>query len=258
MGSLLMLSTEVIDQATVAASRGAGAANLLTSDPKEVWADAAAGSAATIDIDLGAVRAIDTVALAAVYGAAAGASWTITGGVAAHDELTVKAAGALRAIDAAGAFPAVSHALWTGAAANLRYLRISLTQPGGNPALKVGRLIAGRAFRPTWNKEWGAGRGVVDTGTATRLPSGGLAMVEGARFGTYAWTLGDLTDAEVEELYALQLAVGETGPLLVVEDPDATAGQRNRIHYGRLAGLRRFDRRSANRTRWEFTVEDWI
>jgi len=258
MGKLLILSSRILASAAgIATSRGAGAANLLTNDPKEVWTDGAVGSAANIDIDLGSVRQISTVALSGVYDADAGATWSITGGTAGYAEITLKASGALRAVDGSVANNP-THALWTGSASNVRYLRISVTQPAGQPVLKIGRVLAGASFTPTFGKEWGAGRGITDTGTMTRLPSGGIALVEGARFGTYSWSLGDLTDAEVETLYDLQRAHGETLPLLVVEDPDATSGQANRIHYGCLVSLRRFERRSPGRTRWEFTVEDWI
>lgn len=260
MANILMLSSAVTNAAVaIYVSRGMGAANLLTHDPKEVWQDSAVGSIATITIDLGAPKAINTIALAAIYGAIANSSsWSITGGIADSASIVIKADGYLPAVDAAGQNPNVSHALWTGAAVTVRYVSVNVWQPSGNPALKIGRILVGDAFQPTWNQEWGGGRGVIDTGASTRLLSGGMAIVEGARLGTYAWTLGDLTDAEVETLYALQLEVGETLPVLVVEDPDATTGQRNRIHYGRLVSLRKFERRSPGRTRWELAMEDWI
>lgn len=260
MANILMLSSALTNAAIgIFASRGTGVANLLTHDPKEVWQDSAVGSIATITIDLGAPKSINTIALPAIYGAVANSSsWSITGGIADNTSIVIMAGGYLRAIDAAGQNPNVSHALWTGAAVTVRYVTVTVWQPGGNPALKIGRILVGDAFQPTWNKEWGAGRGVIDTGASTRLLSGGMAIVEGARLGTYQWTLGDLTDAEVEKLYALQMEVGETLPVLVVEDPAATIGQRNRIHYGRLVSLRKFERRSPGRTRWELSMEDWI
>ncbi len=242
----------------LAVSRGAGGANLLTLDPKEVWIDSAVGSAATIDIDLGSAGWIDTVSLVGVYGAVAGATWTITGGTAGYTDAVLKASSALRANDAYGQFPSVSHGFWYNAPYLVRYIRISVTQPAGSAPLAIGRALVSRMFMPTWNKEWGAGRGVIDTGTATRLPSGGFASVEGARLGSYAWTLGDLSDVELETLYALMLDFGETLPVLVVEDPSATTGLRNRIHYGLLTGLRKFERRSPGRTRWELSMEEWI
>lgn len=255
MTNLLIMAGAPI--AALAVSRGDGAEDLLSYDPKEVWLDSAVGSAAHINIDFGIVRPIDTVFLGHVLPPAEGATWTITGGPAGYTDVTLKAAGALRAADRPGLLPAMSHAFWTGDAAMIRYLRLSVVQPAGAP-LSAGTILAGSAFVPTWNKEWGSGRRVIDTGTATALPSGGFAMVDGARKGSYSFTLGDLTDEEVDWLYALQLDVGETRPVLVVEDPDATAGQLYRIHYGRFAGLRAYERRNPEQTRWEITVEDWV
>lgn len=254
MGNILMLSPAPVS--ALAVSRGSGGANLLTIDPREVWADSAVGTAATISIDLGVVRAIDTVFLGCVWNADEAATWSITGGVAGYTEVTIKAAGELRVPERAGRVRSFSHAFWHGADVLVRYLRISVLQPAGKPAIRVGVMLTGLSFVPTYNQEWGAGRGVKDTGTVTRLPSGGVASVEGARYGTYKWSLGDLTDEEVDVVYEMQLDRGETRRMLVVEDPDQTPGLRNRIHYGLLTAIRQSDRRNPRQTRWEFQIED--
>ena len=256
MSNILILAPATVS--AVAVSRGSGSANLLTNNPKEVWADSAVGSVANIDIDLGSVVSIDTVFLGYVSPPAAGATWTITGGAAGYTTQVIKASGALRAIDSANQAPSLSHAFWHGAAASVRYLRIAVTQPSGSATLTAGIVMAGSAFTPTWNNEWGAGRRIIDTAAVTGLPSGGFAVVEGATKVTYAWTLGDLTDAEVDVLDALQRSRGMSKPVLVVEDPDATTGQRNRIHYGLLTSLRQYARRNAKQTKWEFSLEEWI
>lgn len=115
-----------------------------------------------------------------------------------------------------------------------------------------------KAFVPTFNKEWGAGRRPIDTGVATSLPSGGFAAVPGARKMAYNWSFGDLTDAEVDALCELALDVGETNPVLVVEDPAMTTGQRSRLHYGLFQGLKAYERRNPKQTRWDWTIEEWI
>lgn len=256
MANILMLMP--VPFAAFAVSRGSGGVNLLTADPKQVWVDSAVGSAATFDIDFGVARAIDTVFLGCVWSAHVDATWAITGGLAAHDEVTIKAAGGLRVPERAGRTRAFSHAFWHGADAYIRYMRISVTQPAGQPVLMIGVAVAGLSFVPYYNQEWGAGRGVKDTGTVTRLPSGGAAVVEGARYGIYKWSLGDLSDDETDVLFELQLDRGETRHMLVVEDPDQTAGLRNRIHYGLLTGIRPFERRNTRQTRWEFQIEDVV
>ncbi|RIA44037.1 hypothetical protein DFR49_2273 [Hephaestia caeni] len=256
MARILILAPTAI--AAITASRGSAIANLLTPDPKEVWADSASGSAATIDIDLGTSRAIDTVFLGYARAPAAAASWTISGGAASYTDSVIKPAGALRVPDRVGAAPTVSHALWHGTAANVRYIRLALTQPAGQPALMAGVVMAGQAFVPSFDKEWGAGRRIIDTGTKTSLPGGGFGTVEGARKGGYSWTLGDLTTAEVDALYDLALDRGETRPVLVVEDPAASTGLRNRIHYGTFDRFRSFERRDPKRSRWELGIEQWV
>lgn len=245
------------DIMAISASRGDGAANLLRPSPREIWQDSASGSPVSVDIDLGTAQVIDTVFLGFIWYADAGATWSITGGLAAYDQITLASARTLCAPSRAGQVGQYGHAFWTGAQASIRYLRIIISQPAGKPAIAIGTLCAGAAWQPIWNTETGGGRGVKDTGTLTRLPSGGVSVVEGARYGTYKFTLGDLTDDEVDYLYDLQLALGETRRVLVVEDPEHTPGLRSRIHYGAFTGLRAFERRDPNQTRWEATIEDW-
>lgn len=256
MGNVLILSPTQI--AAIVASRGSGAANLLTPSPKEVWADTAVGSTVDIDIDFGAVVPIDTVFVGYAFPPAAGATWTITGGTAGYATTTLKASGALRAIDTASRAPQQTHAFWTGAVANIRYLRISIVQPGGNPVLRAGVVLAGKSWKPQFNMEFGSGRRVIDTGTVASLPDGGFATMTGARKRAFSWTLGDLSMAETDALEELLLDHGETVPLLVVSDPDATTGQRSRIHYGLFTGLKAYERRNPAQTRWDFAFEEWI
>lgn len=244
--------------ANVGASRGTGVANLLRPDPKEVWQDSAVGSAATIDVDFGSLVAIDTIFLGAIYRPAVDAVWTISGGAAGYTDAVIKAAGPLRVPDRPGRTSPASHAFWHGDDVWVRYLRLSITQPAGNDPLSIGVLLAGLGWQPQYNQEWGAGRGVKDTGAVSRLPSGGFAVVEGARYATYKWTLGDLTEDEADYLHDLQMDRGESRRLLVVEDPDWTAGLRSRLHYGLLTGLRPNERRNPAQTRWDMQIEDWI
>jgi len=252
---LIMVPTAI---ANIGASRGDGIANLLRPDPREIWQDSAVGSAAVIDIDLGSPQVIDTVYLGCVWWATWGATWAISGGLSAADEVMMSPMTTLRVPERAGRTSAFSHAFWTGAEAYIRHLRITIMQTDGERPIAVGALMAGQAWQPNWNMEIGSGRAVKDTGSITRLPSGGVSIVEGARFGSFKFTLGVLTDDEVDYLYDLQLDRGETRRLLVVEDPARTAGLRSRLHYGALTSLRAFERRDPAQTKWEATVEDWV
>ncbi|PHP19514.1 hypothetical protein CG471_11685 [Sphingobium sp. IP1] len=252
-----ILITEPTPIAAIATSRGTGAANLLTGDPREIWLDSEVGSVAVIDIDLGVERIIDTVFLGCLFGAADAATWWIKGGLAAYEEQTILDTSALRVPERDWRRRTMSHALWFGPEQLLRYIRIGVEQPAGAEPLAIGALIVGDGFQPKYNKEWGSGRAVKDMSTVTRLASGGVAVVEGGRYASYSWTLGDLSEEETDRLFELQLAVGESRPLLVVENPDRTAGLRNRIHYGTLTGLRSYDRRNAVQTSWQLAIDGW-
>lgn len=256
MGNLLILPPT--DVQTLGASRGTGSANLLSTDPQEVWLDNAVGTPAVIDLDFGLAMVIDTVFLGCIASAADTATWSISGGLGGYDDVVLKNGSELRVPDTIGRRSFVTHAFWHGTPAIVRFLRIRLTQPVGAAPLSIGVLMAGQAFVPQYNQEWGSGRGVKDTGVMTRLQSGGFALVEGARYGTFKWTFGDLTSQEVDDLYELLLGRGETMRILVAEDPEPTAGLRNRLHYGTFTGLRPYERRNVKQTRWEFTMEDLV
>lgn len=242
---------------SVTSSRGSGAANLRTRDPKEIWADSAVGSV-TFQIDLGQVRGIDTIYLGYLAPVAAAATWSIKGGVASADEAVFQALLPLHTADLPEAVGGRSHALWFGTVQTARYIAITLTQPAGVAPLTAGVLVIGRAFAAELGHEWGAGRQPIDTGSVTSLPSGGFAIVEGVRKLVFSWSFGDLSFAEADQLELIALALGETSPGLVVESPDVPAGLRRRIHYGLFKPWKMFERRNRRQTRWEVAIEDWV
>lgn len=263
MTNMLIVSPKT--PAGVATSRGSGTANLLKASPKSVWLDSLNnGSDASIDLDMGADTSIDTIALVGTNAAAA-ATCTVTSGTQANNSYTttvrVPFGTTLRApSDAPAEFaPVVWPALFYFAEPFVaRYIRLSLIQPAGAGALQVGCVLAGAAFKPTWNREWESGRGLLDTGSRTRLPDGGLAAVDGVAVPTFDFVLGDLTDAEVAWLWALKKNRRTTRPALVVEDPDLTAGLAERVHYGTFTAIEAYSRRQVNKSRWAFQFEDWL
>lgn len=251
-----LIVVEPMLMTVVTANRGTGADNLKTPDPKEVWADESTGTA-TITVDLGAARPIDTILLGYVSPPLPGATWSITGGIAGSGEFVLQTAGPLRVPDVAGSLPARTHALYVGIVQSVRYLAITVTQSGGN-ALTIGTLVVGRAFVAQFGQEWGGGRQPIDTGVATPLPSGGFSVVEGVRKRLFSWTFGDLSVEEADQFDLLANNLGETRPGLVVEDPDRSAGLRSRIHYGLFKRWVAYERRNRKQTRWEVAIEQWV
>lgn len=238
--------------------RGSGIANLGTADPKEVWVDSGEAGAAAISVDLGELVPVDTILLGSLRNAAAAARWSISGGVARDDEFVLQGDAALRVPDSVGQFAAISHALYNGAVRQLRYLRLTLTPNSAGDPLSAGVLAIGQSFVAQLGQEWGFGRQPIDTGTATALPSGGYVVVEGVVKRGLSWTFGDLTVDEADRLEALALLVGETKPVVVVENADRTSGLRGRIHYCKFGKWKPFERRNRVQTKWELSVEEWL
>lgn len=244
--------------AAIGSSRGGGAENLLTPDPREAWADNETGPAAVvISIDLGQPRAVDTIYLGAVNAAGSDASWAIYGRLLAGSQNEVIAPWSeLRVPDVPGFAPPTSCALWFGATRSVRYLELHVRQPSGDP-LTIGRLIVGKAFSPQLGKEWGWGRRPIDTGSATPLQSGGFATVPGTRKRYMGWTFSDLTKSETDQLDMIALEHGDTKPLLIVDDPTRSEGLWLRVLYGKFERWRQFERRNGVQTRWEIGFEEW-
>lgn len=225
------------------------AGRLLSPAPKE--AAVSAGGARTIDIDLGAPTAVDQIMLGHTN-AADGFSLAASYGLAGYAETALPAIVAAPA----NAITLPRHMLADyDAPITARYIRLSGALPAG---FYAGTLTVGRALRPTWGHEWGGGRFVLDTGSNQRLLGGGFGVAPGARVGGWEWTMGDLTDLEVDQLYRLQRDAGTTSPVLVVEDPDATApGLNERIHYGLFAKLDVYNRKAQGQTSWGLRIEEW-
>jgi hypothetical protein len=222
---------------------------LLTPDPKEVAVKTAAG-VITIDIDLGSVQPVSAIYLGAMSGAL---DFTVTGGAASYTTTALSnmlVAPKLRAV-------APRRALTTFTDQSWRFIRLTSTTSAA-AAFQIGNLVVADAFRPTWGHEWGAGRGIGDTGIASRLISGGFGIMQGARFKTWDFSLGDLTDSEYEELFDLLWQIGETNPAVLCEDPDVTANLDARIHYGKFGKLDKYERLVPGATRWNLKFEEWV
>lgn len=227
-----------------------GAARLMTPDPKEAAIIVAAGSK-TIDIDLGVARSIDTIFLGYTSAAAADVL-TATYGTAGY---TTTAWGSnIAAADSQLLTPIRHFYSKRASPVTARYIRLTGTFTAG---YAIGMACVGLSFNPQYGHEYGGGRGVISTGTAERLFSGGFGIDEGTTAGMWQFTLGDLQPAEVRQLYAIARDRGETKSLLVVEDPDAGADLAERCHWGIFRKIEAYERLDPANTRWSFTVEDW-
>jgi hypothetical protein len=240
--------------APTAASGVATYDRALTSDPKETML--VPGTGGNINIDFGTAVAVDSLFLG--YHTAT-----------ADQQFVVISTGSLGGAQTGVLFPVAQatalgggppyHAFYrAGAPMTSRYWQIQLNGGTGNVAWQLGVAALGLAFQPYYGREYGSGRGLDDTSTVTRLFGGGFGIDEGAIAPWWQWTMGDLTDAEVQTLYRMLRNTGESRRIIVAEDPDRVAGQNEGLHYGLLAKIDAYDRFAPGASRWSLRVNEWL
>jgi hypothetical protein len=224
--------------------------NALTMDPKE----AVAGTdTAYVDLDLGAAYDLDTFYVGNLS-AAAFSSLQLWYG-ATFQSRTTQAPSAL-AVAAAGvrnrqAFVKLATPI------NTRYpsFRFGLTAPA---AWSAGLLAVGDSIQPTWGHEWGAGRSVDDRSPKDTLISGGFGVDKRAVVPQWGFTVGDLTDAELDSLWDMVADVGASSPVVVCEDPSLAMPLLNKAtHYGLFERPEAYERLVPGASRWSFKVTEW-
>jgi hypothetical protein len=242
-----MLMAKMLFGTASSVSNGTGAANVLTPDPKEVWAAPGSGNQ-SVNIDMGAAVTMDTFFVGFIGGTVTSVGlFTATGlgtGTSFVQDLVLGPAGIQR-----------RHAFLKRAAVTSRYWTFSLF---GAPS-SVGIVAMGSAIQPTWGHEWGSGRQPIDTAQISQLRGGGFAVEPGAVKGSWQFTLGDLTDVDLKALWAMTLDIGIHSPVLAMEDPALTGQDMNdALHYGLLDRPEVYERQYPGSSRWSFRVEEWV
>lgn len=209
-----------------------------------VWKSPAGAATRTLTIDLGADMAIDTLVLLGLTGAMPG--WTLRVDVATAAQGSGFPAGSWIGTAApllAGAVMPQSgrgKALWTAPSAGGpppgRYVRLTFAALA-NAAVTVARVVIGRRIVLARNFQFGAAFGVRDLGTADFSARGVLLRRFGARLRSIGLSFSHVHRDEAEgAMLPLLEAVGNTGTLALVTDPDPHEQRQNRIYYGLLAG----------------------
>ena len=250
-------------------------ANLLDPQPKVVFAFGAGFASAWVGailVDLGADQSIDTVALMFHNGSSTG-TWHAYYRTAAEGAFpsALGTPGGSVWFGARSWRPSVvgkrlrHHALYAGAPITARYIRLHPSSPdGSNPDWTAGVLAIGKRLEPGRDTnemrgfDWGGGRRMED-GSEVRTHDGGeqsswrRAVVPSVR-GTFS----HLTDAELAELEDIVQGAGKTQPLLLQEAEDAlgAASQARRLHYGTLIEADYFERRMADKNRFEVRLKN--
>ena len=243
------------------------ATNLLDPQPKVIWRTTTYGDFAHY-IDFGVDTAFDTVAL--LYAnSSAHATIRITGATSAEGNgdgtsdlshlLAAQAGARPPARSAASRF----HVVRSVGPQVMRYLKVFVNDDATNPdgRLSAGILLVGQSWQcanPQFNFELGAGRKVVDLSDKRQLPGGENGRWAKAKVPAFRATWSNMEDADLRALWAILIAVGNTEPLLVIEDPDTTAGLNERIHYCTIDSLDYYQRVQVDKSSIELKVTDWL
>ncbi|WP_439532022.1 hypothetical protein [Polymorphobacter sp.] len=266
---ILLTAGQVSATATSAINSAFPVANLLDPQPKVVVATTAAGSAPynlRIDIDFGADVSIDTLAVM-FTNLSATATWTVYATPASAGALTETGPNTLVS-GAFGQLPQVPgrrrHALWAGTAVNRRRVRIYLVEPSlQSPAvISCGLVLIGKRWEPGdqfRNYDLGAGRAIDDQSIVRTLPGGETHAERAAKVPIWSAVWSGLEHSEMRALWAIIAECGTSEPVLIVEDPDAVAGQNEAMHYGTLTNVQQpFERTQAEKTRVEMRIREML
>lgn len=237
--------------ALTVSSGDASKLNMLTASPREVWVSTS-GVTHTIDIDLGAVTAFDTIFIGSCT-AANGTTWTISRATGMGTGLTAEGTSTFRLASPIG--PRYQ-GLFTraGGAPATRYLRIVVTCPAAQ-VLEAGLLCIGQAWRHAY--AYGGGRQLIDTATRTDLRDGGFGVDEGVVKAGFKWRFIDLTTGDVDALWALVSNRGITKPIVVVEDSAQVPLQDAAVHYGLFDRFEIYERANPIDTVWAMSMSEW-
>ena len=234
-------------------SRGANAANLIENDPREVFKDTGVLSNYEIDIDFGLNTSWDSIYLINVS-ASANSTWSVSGG-AEFISTTYMPAQVLRMLSEDGLDTSGPARFYSPNVIIGRRIRITISTVE-LPAHSIGRLVVGRSFKPSFPREFGAGRPPIDTGVRTRLENGGLAAASGHLLSGFKWVFGDLNRADLKRLWGMFRRLRTTEPLILDEDPTENCAEN--VHYGTFIDLEMYDRQDTSKSRMAMSIEDWV
>ncbi|WP_310496491.1 hypothetical protein [Sandarakinorhabdus sp.] len=222
------------------------------------YVSGAAGATDSIDIDLAAATAIDTVALLATNGAPA--TWAVAAADTQGGLATPAYTSGSMTFPAGTVTPTTgdTHALHAMSAAETRrWWRLSLA--GLSVPVAAGRLVMGRRIALARNFSTGAAFGVRDLGAVDFSPLGVPIVRPGARqrqLGLrFAYTYRDEAEALVSTMME---RVGNTLPILIVTDPAVNAQRQRRMYFGYLQGQLDLVVNTGNMFEWRVTMASLI
>ena len=198
---------------------------------------------ASLQVDLGADTAVDSIVLLGLAGSLASATLTVRMATAAQGSTFGPSWSDSARSLLAGTTPPRSgkrKCWWTapaGAPAACRYIRLNFASLGGSVALSVGRVIVGQRITLARNFSFGAVRGVRSQGSTGFSVTGTPLVRRGAKLRTLGLTFNAVYADEVEASVApLHERCGTDTPIVIITDPDSNAERENRMYFGYLDG----------------------
>jgi hypothetical protein len=240
------------------------ATNLADPQPKTVVQSnvtAAAFHDISFTVDLGADTPFDVLALLFTNSSGAGI-WAVRANPAADGGFVFATSVQLFEVPF-GVTPttrgARRHGLWLAPAPVVyRYLRFYLQETSANAEqlIRIGLVVVGQTVALADNFELGSGRRIEDQSITRTLPGGETAVERGGRTPLWRATWSNVSDAEMRAIWSLLSEIGTGAPLIICEDPDATPGLNERIHYGLLTGLDFTERVQQDKQRIDLTIRE--
>ena len=205
MSNVLILSPLALDAGDLLSSSSAlnfPVGNLSNPQPKIVWKAASSGQV-YVDIDLQSNQSVDSFFLG-FTNAGSSVHWDIRtstsaegrAGLASPSNIRKPAGPILATLPENGQRP---HAFWTGPSIIARHIRMNITN--STTPFSAGVVSVGKAFRPRYNYDWGAGRSLTDLSVTKNLRGGQMDVFKDAIIPTWRFTLGNLDDGELEALW---------------------------------------------------------
>lgn len=138
-----------------------------------------------------------------------------------------------------------------------RWLRIDIGSHTGD--FEAGVLVVGKKIQPSRFYETAYDRGVDDLGSVDFTRNGTPLKLDGAKLRTLTFQMSWITEAEMETSFRpLDEAVGLTGEVLWVFDPDAGSYRHDRMYYGYQREKSSITKRAYNMFQKEFSIVSMI
>jgi hypothetical protein len=226
-------------------SAAIGAGAYMANDFAGVVWRSAAGDVATVIVDLGADRPVDTLMLFGVDGTSIGTAMleVLVATAAQGSNFTAGSYWStgpqpLLVGDRLTSGAGVAIVAWSaGPPAAARYLLLRVAGMTAAGSVQISRIVAGKRIQLARNFGYGANFGVRDLGNLDFTRRGILQRARGKKLRTVALTFSNIYRDEVEaSTLPLLERLGNTELIAVVTDPDIHDQRQRRSYFGPLVG----------------------